>query len=240
MANLFENIGNIGQSGTDIIDQAAAMNFAGENMLKIAGPLLQLLVWVAVLALGGIIVYKIFIEYNIKVSLRYMTRGGSIVDIKRDKAKLVKDKQGKTKLEFLLNKKLKCPPIPRLKYKYKSGSSDYYEFVIDDNGSMFPCEIAAQMEQYDSENNLTEGIYKTKSIPEERLAWLNLERKSSEEKFKKKDWMEKYGQVVVTMSVMLMIILVMFFMFNTFNEGFKSAASSWTNMAMQCSKMYGG
>jgi hypothetical protein len=234
MANLFERVGQMGDSAGGLINNIANFNFSGfSGGLGKFNFFIKIAIYLAIVAFGSIAFYKYYIQYNIKVSLRFKTRGGSVIDVKEDRAKEIIDTNGKRKLILLKNKKLNSPPLPSLKYKYKIGKRDYYEFVVDDDGNLFPCEIAAYESVYDSEKNIN-TIHKTIPIPQERTAWLMNEKKLQEEKIRKKGWMDKYGAVIVPIAALACSVVIMYFAVQSINQGMSQLAGQFGQIATNC------
>ena len=99
--------------------------------------------WFAIVLFAALAFWKYYLSYNIRV--RVVTkRGGNILDIQNDIAKIVRDEQGKVKLELLKTRSgglaYTCP-VPNSKYKYRQGKLDYYDLWLDNNKQIHPIEI---------------------------------------------------------------------------------------------------
>lgn len=100
---------------------------------------------VSIIAFVGVImiVWKFWLQYKVRVSVKIKS-GGNVIDVKDDMAKIVRDKQGKNKLQLFKLRRGTIPytcPIPSSKYKFKKGKLDYYELTLDDNHQLHPIEI---------------------------------------------------------------------------------------------------
>ena len=104
---------------------------------------LKVVMWIVGFSFGVLIWWKFWKQYKVRVGLRIKS-GGGITEIKDDKAKIIVDEHGKTKLVLFATRKggvaYNCP-VPASKYKLKKGKLDYYDLQIDDNDQMHPVEI---------------------------------------------------------------------------------------------------
>jgi len=188
---------------------------------------LQIIIPAVIVVALVLIFWKMFLQFKINVRI-VKKSGGKIVDIINDRAKFVVDEQGKRKLVLWKTregKEGKSIPIPEMYYKYKMGRKDYYDLSMDDNGNLHPNELI------DSDEHLSSFI---KPIPQERKAWDRYEDKLIIEKFKKKDWLEKYGNLAVISILSVTVILVMFFMFKFVGDSFYQLAQSILQLSTAC------
>ena len=132
----FEDIAQVMQGGQ--IDTGAI----GRGLVDTAGFFGKIIFYFAIVFMIGFFVYYFLFRFNIRVSIKKYGARGKLVDIKKDVARVVVDKQGKKKLSLF--KMRKTTPLPNLTYRQKIGKYDYYEFVEDDNGELYPCETDFQ------------------------------------------------------------------------------------------------
>lgn len=222
--SVFDKIGGFGDSLNDV----------GVGNLGSLTPLLdkmwvwaQIFFWVVVVIAAVMVFWKFYIQFNKRIRI-VKKSGGKIVDIIHDKAKVVVDAQGKRKLVLWKTregKEQKTLPIPLLEYKYKCGKNDYYDLWMDDNGNLHPMEIG------DIEK---EDLIFVKPKPQERKAWDRYEDKIIEEKYRKKDWIDKYGTLATTTVLGTVVILTMFFMFQMLGKGLNNLAGSIVQVSTAC------
>lgn len=235
--NLFDQIGGWGDKLGDMVSGVSTFDIGVVKW----GSLSQwqffatFIIYIAIGLFVFLIIYKFFVEYKIKVDLIYKT-GGNIIELKTDIAKEIIDVQGKRKLQLFWKKKLSAP-VPSLNYKYKKGKRDCYEFVVDDNNNLHPCEKAAGKSMYDSEGKITE-VYKTNIVPQERTAWSMMERKLIEERIRKKGWFDKHKEFILTAGMFAAMVLVSYFMFDYLKRGSFAIAQQLGQIATNC--MRGG
>lgn len=139
MLNVLDNIGDkIGSFDPGNLGGIGASPLWQKSWLFIQG-----FAWFAIILFAALAFWKYYLCYNIRV--RVVTKsGGNILDIKDDVAKIVRDEQGKIKLELLKTRRggiaYTCP-VPNAKYKYKKGKKDYYDLWLDNNKQIHPIEI---------------------------------------------------------------------------------------------------
>ena len=117
--------------------------YAAASWWPVAWFWLKIAFWIIFVVFAVLIWWKFFKQYKVRVGLRIRS-GGGIVEIKDDKAKIIKDKKGRTKLVLFKTRKgtaaYTCP-IPLAKYKLKKGKLDYYDLELDDNNQLQPIEV---------------------------------------------------------------------------------------------------
>lgn len=188
----------------------------------------RIIIWMAFVLLGGSVFYKYFIEYGrIKVQLRFRSVGGQIYEIKHDRARVGTDKAGKRKIIFLKFRKLNMPPVPKQEYKYKIGKQDYYVFEVTNNNDCYPVELSSVIDPQ-------KKLIFDRVVPDERTAWLMNERKVLEEKYKNKNWMEKYGNYVIPTMAMAMATLILYFAIQSIEGGMNNLAQQFGQIAQNC------
>ena len=98
--------------------------------------------WIIFVVFGGLVYWKFFKQYKIRVGLRIKS-GGGLTEVKEDKAKIIVDEHGKRKLSLLKTRLGATPyncPIPDSRFKLKKGKQDYYDLEIDANNQLQPLE----------------------------------------------------------------------------------------------------
>ena len=113
-------------------------NAIGVGLAKSTAFFGKLVFYFGMVFMIGFFVYYFLFRFNIRILIKKYGAGGKLIDIKKDFARIVKDRQGKTKLSTF--KTRKTTPLPELKYRQKVGKYDYYEFIEDDNGELYPIE----------------------------------------------------------------------------------------------------
>ena len=118
------------------------------------------------------------------------------------------------------------------------GKKDYYEFIIDDNDNLHPCEIAGEETIYDKDGEISKG-YLTKIVPQERIAWAILEKRAIEERMKKKSWLDKHKEFIISAALFATMVLVCYFMFDYLKKGSFAIAQQLGQIATNCMRMGG-
>ncbi len=175
-----------------------------------------------------------FTRYNIIVKVKTY-EGGRQVNIKDDRAKIVKDKHGKTKLKLF---KLRLTtPLPDLRFRYRKRGKPYYEFILDNNQQLHPMLSVFPVTQSTVISKITGKplvMAKTKAIPQDRIAWLFSENILAEEKIRKKDFFDRYGQMIIHLSSVVFIFLMFFFGFKSLTSIGNSVGSALGAVARAC------
>lgn len=188
--------------------------------------------FLAIFVFGAIIFYKLVLQYKIRVTINSRLGGGSY-EIKKDRAKLVVDSQGKKALVLFKMRKGKeqitCP-VPASSYKCKSGKADHYYLWLDDNFNLHPIEPPKSTEA---------GSKHLVIQPEERAGWTRLEEKRLREKYQKKDMLEKYLPAGIMFVAMLFAFLIFFFGFKELGASMSSLASQFAQVASSCTRLGG-
>lgn len=188
--------------------------------------------FLAVFVFGIILFYKFFLQYKIRVTINSRLGGGSY-EIKKDRAKLVVDKQGKRKLVLFKHKNGKEPltcPVPASSHKCKIGKYDHYFLWMDDNFQLHPIKPPETKEF---------GRKYLEIMPEERAGWTRLEEKRLRDKYQKKDMLEKYLPAGIMFAAMLFAFLIFFFGFKELGASMSSLASQMAQVASSCTRLGG-
>lgn len=230
MASIVETMSGV-QDSVSSFDPSGISNFFTGflvNKFVIFG---KFLFYVAVAVLGGITIWKFMFEYNIIVTVKSMLGGGG-TEIKRDRAKIVVDEQGKRKLQLYKlkeGKKRITTPLPESFFKSKMGKRDHYEFWLDDNYQLQPIPVAPIIDEA--------GNKVMKLMPVERNAWARYEDKAIREKIMKKEMFEKYMPSVIMISAMVFAFLIFFFGFGSLKDGMGALASQFAQVAASCTSL---
>jgi len=187
--------------------------------------------YLGVFFFGGVLLWKFYLQYKIRVTIKKEIGGGG-VDVVRDMARMIIDEQGKEKLAFYKTRKGKEPitcPLPPAKYKGKIGKKDYYEFWLDDNNQVHPI---------DTDNSDKEHVH-LRIQPQERRAWARMEDRLLNEKYSKKDWLEKYLPSMVVISAFIIAFLIFFFMSKDLAAGLSEVARTMNQVASSCVSIKG-
>jgi len=132
---------------------------------------------------------------------------GSLVEEFTDRAKITTDEQGKAKLTFLSKKsngvKITCP-APTLPYRLKKGKYDLYEFVMDAHGYIHPINY--------------EGMTITAHIDPNISSWHRQENALLIKKTEKKDALSKWGPTIISIALLVICFLTLYFLFMTTKE----------------------
>ena len=205
---------------------------------------IKIIFYFAIFVFACVLFYKLFLQYNIPVTIKKRLGGGG-TEIIRDRAMKVLDKQGKLKLKFFRTRKGKKPvtcPVPEACFKQKMGKHDYYEFWVDDNCQAHPIlasivnSFSIKGEKEDakaiSAPEVNETDLKLKVVPQERNAWARSEDKIIEEMVKHKDFLEKWMPTGILLMAMVTAFLIWFF-------AAKELGSGLNNMAEKCFSVCG-
>lgn len=103
---------------------------------------IKYLLMVGVAFLIGVMIYKLQIQYNIKVMLRFY-RGGKLIKVKFDRGREFTDNQGKKKIKLWGLRK--TTPSVEQRYRYVIGKKEFMEFAVDDNSELHPMESFFEM-----------------------------------------------------------------------------------------------
>lgn len=196
----------------------------------------------ALLILGAIAFYKFYLVYNKLVTVKSRLSGGGL-EIKQDKAKIVVDAQGKTKLQLYKLKngkqRLTCP-LPERKFLAKIGKKDHYELWLDDNWQLHPIPgPTVIVRDGDQEGEVPPEVIPSLHVrPQERDAWARYESKLLDDKYKKDDkWKEllPYAALAVTC---ITAFLIFFFGFQYLGNGLASLSTQFAQVASSCTVMH--
>jgi len=159
----------------------------------------KIIVPFAVIAFMGLVFWKFYVQYKIKIRLKYY-QAGNLIKIKDDRARILTDKQGKRKLKLF--KLQRTTPVPELKFRSVLGRADYYEFRVDDNGELHPYMDVSKIEgvkKVPRADIITKGerVAKDKELyallQKESKGKKSAEKKALKEIYKKKkaDWLNE-------------------------------------------------
>lgn len=195
----------------------------------------KILFWMVLLIIGGVVIYKFWLQYKISIGVWKRVGGGGIERVS-DRAKIVVDEQGKRKIVLYKhrnNKKTISCPIPESIYKSKKGKMDHYELFLDDNFQLHPVDLPT----------LTIGDEKLRHImkirPQERDAWARYEDKQLHSKFQKQNAWEKYMPSVIVLASFLIAFLIFFFMSKDLASSLSTLAQQFGQVATSCTKLGG-
>jgi len=225
------------------------------------GFIFKVFVYFTIFAVCLSLVWKFVLQYKIKVTLLSRLGSGGI-EVKYDKAKIVIDSHNKKKLQLMKTRKGKLAvtlPIPESFYKGKMKKADHFFLWIDDNFQVHPIEslegskkslnlfgflkkpstIDCGNEIKVIENPLVEdGMERLFAIrPQERDAWARSEDKIIEEKYKKREWMEKYLPSAIVLMSMIIAFLICFFGFKQLGASMNNLAQQFGQIAQQCMRI---
>lgn len=177
----------------------------------------------------GVAVYKLWIQYKVKVTVRKEIGGGAF-EVVHDRAKIVVDKQNKLKLVLFKTRKDKKPvtaPVPEARFKTKIGKKDHYEFVIDDNGQLHPVEMDWA------------GVWQPelKILPQDRQAWARMEDKLIDESFRIKQGLDKYMPSIIVLSAFMIAFLIFFFMSKDLASSLNGLSGTFSQIASECASI---
>lgn len=230
MAELLDKLKDtVGGVSAPDLSGAAIMNHPVWSKLAFFG---RIAFYIVLFGGACILFYKLFLEYNKKVTVMLRLGGGG-VETKSTRGKVITDEQGKTKLQLWMKvgkKTLSCP-VPPSSFKSKEGRSDRYFLWCDDNAELHP-----MMPPHMDDENF---VYRLKIRPQERDAWARYEQKRLMEKFQKKDLWEKYMPTVVVISAFLVAFLIFFFMSKDLAGGLASLSGQFAQVASSCTSLGG-
>ena len=193
----------------------------------------KVLGYFAIFLIGGLLVYKFWVQYKIKITVKKCFGNGGI-DIVYDKAKIIKDKEGKEKLVLFktrhVGKALTCP-VPEARFKGKLGKYDHYELWMDDNFQLHPCELP----EIDDLTSI-----KTRIRPQERDAWAHMEQRALEERVRKKSDLEKYMPSAIVIMAFVVAFLIIFFATKHLGSSMTNLAGSFNEISQNCLQLRGG
>jgi len=189
----------------------------------------KIFIYFLIVVFGGILYYKFWMQYKINVTIKSRVGGGGL-EIKKDKAKIVVDKQNKRKLQLYKSRNgkqaLTCPVPPAI-YKMKNGKKDSFELWLDDNFQLHPI-LPPQI------NNDDPAL---KIMPQERAAWARYEDKALREKYQKKDLLEKYLPAGIMIMAMITAFLIWFFAVKELGSGLSGLAQQFAQIASSCTSL---
>jgi len=130
--------------------QKAASNLSPDNLFGVfnspafakIGFFIKIFLWLIGFVFLGLIYFKLVVEYKVKVTILSRIGGGGI-EVRKDRAKIVLDKQNKRKLQLFKLRKGKAAitlPVPEAYYKSKIKKADHYFLWLDDNYQLHPME----------------------------------------------------------------------------------------------------
>lgn len=190
--------------------------------------ILRILIYAAIVTLIIMLFYKFYLRYN-KMAIVRRVSGGKIVDIIIDRC-MIKEDEDLTKRIILFRKyngiRLSFPIVPG-KFVYKSGKKDLYELWVDDNLQVQPCEfeipsnliqkcfngIRGGMVNFDVSSFDRTEMARIKPQPQERSAWVSMERKKQREKIRTENPFLKYASILFPYVSAAIALLLFYFAF---------------------------
>lgn len=180
--------------------------------------------WFALALLGGVMFWKLYLQYNVRVRL-VIRKAGKVVEIKNDRAKIFIDEQGKKKLKLWKTRQGKeqlCCPPPEQKYTLKQGKFDYYDFSLDDDFRLVPNEIEVS------------EMLTVKAKPKDLDSWYRKELVRTEKKYTQKEKWKEFLLPAMFMGTIVICFLILFFLFKEIGSGLNDLAGSFAEVSRSC------
>ena len=152
----------------------------------------------------AIYMFHIFRVYNKKIVVYENIAGQGFQEVWRDRARLIKIGDGGEELMYLLKKK-----VFRTAYGKKMGKNLYW-FAIGQDGYWYNCvlgDLDAKMGMLDIEPIDRDMRYMHVAV-----------RKNTQERYRKLKFMEKFGGVVISFILILVILIGMWFLLDKMGD----------------------
>jgi len=183
----------------------------------------RLFMWIIVLSVGGLAVWHFFFRFNKRALIKKL-KGGAVIDVYKDRGRIITDVRGRKKL-ILLRTKKSCP-IPSYQYTTKMGKLDFFEFYLDEKGNLYPINDQPIIDQVRKES-ITD-----KTIDFHILApWRLEEMKLAEQKFKKQTFIQKHMPEILVFMAMVMITAMVWITMKGITSGMYEVAAGIKQLA---------
>ena len=201
--------------------------------LKSAGySVLNVVVYGAFVAGVVYLMYR-YMVFNKKVMLKVM-RENIVVDIKIKSARIYKEKKtGVMRMKVMGVKMLQ--EVPPEKFKQRRGKLDFYEGVLDVNGTI---QWIEQLRSPEDKKMLLEPD------PSDKKVWRSYEEQILIERFSKPSAWDKYKDIIIPLAAFILAFLITFFFFKDVAKGMEAVgggmntqAEAFKEMAKQCGSL---
>lgn len=161
----------------------------------------NLLWWITVIVVGGVLFWHFYLRYNKKVLVKKL-KGNSVIDSYMDRGRIHKDSRGKIKISLLRTRQ--TAPIPSHQYIMKMGKKDFFEMYLCDDNT-----LRAKEDVIDFIDKIREIVKVEDRISLQEMAgWRMEEMKLAEEKYKKQGFFDKYKDIFMTFMAMVAAIAI--------------------------------
>ena len=176
-------------------------------------------------------VWKLFIEYNIKITLMRPIGRGSFKFL-MDNAKIRISRDDSTRSLILFRQKhgrnKVTTQVPSHDFKGQWGKKDHYIFILDDNYQLQPVK---PLEHASLDHPYLE------LFPENKRWWARKEDKRRLEKYAKQDFLQKYLPSIVLITAFMVTFFIAYFGFTHLGEGMAELAGQFGQVAASCNNL---
>jgi hypothetical protein len=180
-------------------------------------------------ALLCFIIYKMFFEYNIRVTLvRRIGEGALSWSTDNAKIKLNKD-DGARELILMRTRQGKnriSTQVPSARFKGRKGKKDHYFLFMDDNYQL-------QVIQPLTSGDFTHPFIQM--FAEDKRWWARKEDKRRLEKYVKQSALDKYLPSIIVITAFIITFFIAYFGFTYLGNGMNQLAGAVGQMSSQCS-----
>jgi len=228
---IFDSLGSVSEGIKGLGPGFMSRLFTDVNFAPI-WTFMKVFFYFAVVVVGGMLLWQYYLRFNIKITVKRRLGGGGSIEVFEDRARILIDEQRKKKLVLMKSRAgkeyLTCP-VPEGKYRNKKGRWDHYELWRDDNDQLHPVESP----MLESGQN-PELAVQMRVRPQERDAWRLQEHKRMEEKYRRKDLLEKWAPMGIMVVAMITAFLIWFFATRELGNGLVGVAQQIAQLASSC------
>tara|TARA_R100000306_G_C4350349_1_gene129804 strand:+ start:408 stop:1058 length:651 start_codon:yes stop_codon:yes gene_type:complete len=181
-----------------------------------------------VFAVFAFVIWKLFLEYNIRVTLlkpigkdsfNWVSETAKIMIDKSDNTRqlvLFRTKQGRSRI---------TTEVPTYEFKGKKGKKDHYMFILDDNFMLQPVKTL-------SATDMNHAALKL--FPEDKRWWARKEDKRRLDKYQKQDFLQKYLPSIVVITAFIITFFIAYFGFTHIGGGMERLAGEFGQVSASC------